>query len=29
MDPTRWSQRALQESYWSLVDIWTQQRTVH
>jgi hypothetical protein len=29
MDPTRWSQRALQESYWRLVDIWTQQRTVH
>jgi hypothetical protein len=29
MDPTRWSQRALQESYWQLVDIWTQQRTVH
>ena len=29
MDPTRWSQRALQEKYWRLVDIWTQQRTVH
>jgi hypothetical protein len=29
MDPTRWSQRALQESYWRMVDIWTQQRTVH
>jgi hypothetical protein len=29
MDPTRWSQRALQESYWRLVDIWTRQRTVH
>jgi hypothetical protein len=29
MDPTRWSQRAQQERYWRLVDIWTQQRTVH
>jgi hypothetical protein len=29
MDPTRWSQRALQESYWRLVDSWTRQRTVH
>jgi len=29
MDPTRWSQRALQESYWRMVDIWTRQRTVH
>lgn len=29
MDPTRWSQRALQESYWRLVDSWTNQRTVH
>ena len=29
MDPTRWSQRALQESYWRLVEIWTNQRTVH
>jgi hypothetical protein len=29
MDPTRWSQRALQESYWRLVDSWTQQRAVH
>jgi hypothetical protein len=29
MDPTRWSQRAQQERYWRMVDIWTQQRTVH
>jgi hypothetical protein len=29
MDPTRWSQRALQESYWRMVDIWTRRRTVH
>ena len=29
MDPTRWSHRALQEKYWRMVDIWTQQRTVH
>jgi hypothetical protein len=29
MDPTRWSQRARQESYWRMVDIWTQLRTVH
>jgi hypothetical protein len=29
MDPTRWSQRALQEKYWRMVEIWTQQRTVH
>jgi hypothetical protein len=29
MDPTRWSQRALQESYWRMVDIWTHRRTVH
>jgi len=29
MDPTRWSQRALQESYWRMVEIWTHQRTVH
>ena len=28
MDPTRWSQLARQESYWRMVDIWTQQRTV-
>ncbi|HKS55388.1 MAG TPA: hypothetical protein VJS12_08895 [Steroidobacteraceae bacterium] len=29
MDPTRWSQRAQQERYWRMVDIWTQLRTVH
>jgi len=29
MDPTRWSQRALQERYWRMVDIWNRQRTVH
>jgi hypothetical protein len=29
MDPTRWSQRARQESYWRMVEIWTHQRTVH
>lgn len=29
MDPTHWSDRALQESYWRIVDIWTQQRAVH
>lgn len=29
MDPARWSQRTRQESYWRMVDICTQLRTVH
>lgn len=29
MDPSRWSQRAQQESFWRMVDIWTNPRTVH
>ena len=29
MDPTHWSQRARQERYWQLVEIWNSLRTLH
>jgi hypothetical protein len=29
MDPTRWSQRARQERYWQLIEIWNSLRTLH
>jgi len=29
MDPTCWSQRARQERYWQLIEIWNSLRTLH